>query len=162
MNRRVYLLGVGLALVALALAFTDWALSLRPGITEANVRRIRVGMTLGEVGALLGGRATKEITANPLSRVALEIKEDPKAPPRKRPVCGTSLRTASQEGGGRFAPWDYNLVRNLFSSRALRTWEGMQGVADVLFDEGGRVMDAKFWPRESNGPLACLRAWLGW
>ena len=34
MPRRVYLLGVGLALVALALAVTDWALSLQPGVTE--------------------------------------------------------------------------------------------------------------------------------
>jgi hypothetical protein len=55
MSRRVYLLGVGLALVALALAVTDWALSLRPGVTEANVRRIRVGMTLAEVEGILGG-----------------------------------------------------------------------------------------------------------
>src|SRR5437016_1246712 len=54
MSRRVYLLGVGLALVALALAVTDWALSLRPGVTEANVKRIRPGMTLAEVGALFG------------------------------------------------------------------------------------------------------------
>ena len=38
MSRRVYLLGLGVALVALALAFTDWALSLRPRVTEANVR----------------------------------------------------------------------------------------------------------------------------
>src|SRR5262249_10302590 len=54
MPRRVYLLGVGLALVALALAFTDWALSLRPGVTEANVKRIRPGMTLTDVEALMG------------------------------------------------------------------------------------------------------------
>jgi hypothetical protein len=50
----MYLLGVGLALVALALAVTDWALRLRPGVTEANVKRIRPGMTVGEVEALLG------------------------------------------------------------------------------------------------------------
>jgi hypothetical protein len=54
MSRRVYLLGVGLALVALALAVTDWALSLRYGVTEANYRRIRPGMTLEQVEAILG------------------------------------------------------------------------------------------------------------
>ena len=54
MPRGVYLLGVGLALVALALAFTDWALSLQPGVTEANVRRIRAGMTSWQVEAILG------------------------------------------------------------------------------------------------------------
>jgi hypothetical protein len=45
MSRGVFLLGVGVALVALGLAVTDWALSLLPGVTEANTRRIRVGMT---------------------------------------------------------------------------------------------------------------------
>jgi hypothetical protein len=54
MPRRVYLLGVGLAVVALALAFTDWALSLRLGVTEVNARRIRGGMTLAEVEAIFG------------------------------------------------------------------------------------------------------------
>jgi hypothetical protein len=60
MSRRVYLLGVGLALVALALAFTDWALGLRPGVTEANVKRIQTGMTLAEVEFLLGSWPTEE------------------------------------------------------------------------------------------------------
>jgi len=54
MPRRVYLLGVGLALVALALAVTDWALSLRPGVTETNAKRIRVGMTAEKVETILG------------------------------------------------------------------------------------------------------------
>jgi hypothetical protein len=60
MSRRVYLLGVGLALVALALAVTDWALSLQPGVTEANLKRIRPGMTLAEVETLLGSRPVGE------------------------------------------------------------------------------------------------------
>jgi hypothetical protein len=55
MPRLVYLSGVGVALVALALAFTDWALSLQPGVTEANARRIRPGMTKGQVEAVFGG-----------------------------------------------------------------------------------------------------------
>ena len=55
MSRRVFLLGLGLALVALALAFTDWVLSLQPGVTEANAKRIREGMTIEEVQAILGG-----------------------------------------------------------------------------------------------------------
>jgi hypothetical protein len=54
MPRHVYLLGVGLALVALALAVTDAALGPHPGITEANFRRIRPGMTLAEVEGILG------------------------------------------------------------------------------------------------------------
>ena len=54
MSRRLYLLGVGIALVALGLALADWVLSLQPGVTEANTRRIRPGMTFAEVEALLG------------------------------------------------------------------------------------------------------------
>jgi hypothetical protein len=56
MSRTVYLLGVGLALVALALAVTDWALGMRLGVTEANHRRIRPGMALQEVESVLGPR----------------------------------------------------------------------------------------------------------
>jgi hypothetical protein len=40
MSRRVYLLGIGLALVALAFVVTD-TLFWEPGLTEANARRIR-------------------------------------------------------------------------------------------------------------------------
>ena len=41
-------------LVVVALLLTDWLL-WEPGLTEDNVRRIRPGMTLAEVEALLGG-----------------------------------------------------------------------------------------------------------
>jgi hypothetical protein len=53
MSRWVYLLGVGLALVALALAVTDAAMGPEPGVTEANLARVR-GLTLAEVEALMG------------------------------------------------------------------------------------------------------------
>ena len=43
MPRLVYLSGAGLALVALAFVLTD-SLLWEPGVTEANVRRIRPGM----------------------------------------------------------------------------------------------------------------------
>src|SRR5262245_57281053 len=70
MSRWVYLLGVGLALVALALAFTDWALSLRPGVTEANARRIRHGMKLEEVETILGEHPHKEFMRAELRRLS--------------------------------------------------------------------------------------------
>ena len=71
-SRRVYLLGVGLALVALGLAFTDWALSFQPGVTEMNVRRIRPGMTLAEVEAIFGGQSSQLIRFPPCGLAALE------------------------------------------------------------------------------------------
>jgi hypothetical protein len=55
MPRRVYLLGLGASLVGLALAFTDRALGLQPGVTARNVRAIRPGMPLPDVEGLLGG-----------------------------------------------------------------------------------------------------------
>src|SRR5262245_20858533 len=54
MRRRAYLWLAGLALVALALLLTD-RLLWQPGLTEDNVRRLRPGMTLEQVEALLGG-----------------------------------------------------------------------------------------------------------
>jgi hypothetical protein len=118
MPRRVYLLGVGLALVALALALTDWALSLQPGVTEANFRRIRVGMTIEEVETLLGGPG--EIINQQL-------------------VC-----------------LDFH-------------WYGDTGLAVVALDRRGddqtwRVTESVWRPFYAPvpGPLARLRAWLGW
>ncbi len=61
MSRRVYLLGVGLTLIGLALGFTDWVLSLQPGVTEANARRIHHGMRLKDVEAILGGTAQRSM-----------------------------------------------------------------------------------------------------
>jgi hypothetical protein len=55
MSGRVYSLGIGIALVALAFLVTEAALGPRPGVTEVNARRIRPGMTMAEVEAVLGG-----------------------------------------------------------------------------------------------------------
>ena len=77
MSRRVYLLGIGLALMALAFAFTDWAVSLQPGVTEANVKRLRTGMPLSEVERILGRPADSEFRAPVLSW-----------PPQPRPYDG--------------------------------------------------------------------------
>jgi hypothetical protein len=55
MSGRVFLLGLGLTLVVLAFLLTDSVLCLRPGVTQPNAHRIRVGMTLREVRAILGG-----------------------------------------------------------------------------------------------------------
>jgi hypothetical protein len=56
MSKLAFRLGVGITLVALALVVTDQLLTppLTPGVTEANVNRLRVGMTVTEVEAILG------------------------------------------------------------------------------------------------------------
>src|SRR5262249_48288051 len=118
MPRLVYLLGVGVALVALAFVGIDLALSLRPGVTEANARRIREGMTLREVEIILGG------------------------PPSHR----QDIHGMPPGRGG-----------------AICFWSGQTGGVTVGLGDHGRVLGAS-WPRDRSapGPLARLRAWLGW
>ena len=55
-HRRALLWPAWVALVVGALPLTD-RLLWQPGLTEENVRRLRPGMTLAEVEALLGGPA---------------------------------------------------------------------------------------------------------
>jgi hypothetical protein len=57
MPRLVYLCGVALVLLAGAFLLAR-ELTWRPGVTADNVRRIKAGMTLEEVEALLGEEGT--------------------------------------------------------------------------------------------------------
>jgi hypothetical protein len=66
MSRRVYLLGVGLALVALAFVLTD-ALLWQAGVTEANVNRIRPGMSLEQAEGILGKATDARVLTKRLS-----------------------------------------------------------------------------------------------
>jgi hypothetical protein len=112
----VYLLGVGLALVALALAVTDWALSLQPGVTQRNVNRIRPGMTRAQVESILGNRGARA---------------------------------------------DYDGFLGGFNLR----WTGESGSVLVQFSRDGAAYEASWQASRigpSAGPLARLRAWLGW
>jgi outer membrane protein assembly factor BamE (lipoprotein component of BamABCDE complex) len=55
MGKRLFLLGVAIVAVALAFTVTDSLLvTLTAGVTEANVRRIRVGMSKPQVDRILG------------------------------------------------------------------------------------------------------------
>ena len=61
MPRLVYLTGLALLLLAITFLLTH-ELLWQPGVTEGNARRIRAGMALGDVEALLGGAAGQEIS----------------------------------------------------------------------------------------------------
>jgi hypothetical protein len=65
MPRTIFLLGVGIVLVAAAFVVTHEVVGPKPGPTAANARRIKVGMQLHEVEAILGGpgRATGSYTS---------------------------------------------------------------------------------------------------
>jgi hypothetical protein len=87
-----------------------------PGLTEDNVRRIRPGMTLLEVEALLGGPAADTFEM----------------------------------------PADYPAYRWQRESR------GEGAAVEVRCSADGRVMAGGGRGRRQPGPLARLRAWLGW
>ncbi len=55
MSQRVFVSGVAIILVALAFCLTNGILGPTPGPTEANARRIKVGMQMEAVAAILGG-----------------------------------------------------------------------------------------------------------
>jgi hypothetical protein len=61
MSRQVFLMGLGLTLVALALVLTDTLIAPAPGLTPQNVRRLRRGMTEVEVEALFGRDADRHL-----------------------------------------------------------------------------------------------------
>jgi hypothetical protein len=83
MSKHLPWLGAGIVLLALAVIAADRAFSLRPwdadekpgppqapiplrpGVTEVNVGRVKVGMTPKEVEAILGGPPTSGRIANP-------------------------------------------------------------------------------------------------
>ena len=128
MGRQVYLLGVGVALVAGVFVATEAALGPRPGVTEANMRKIKPGMTLSEVEVLLGG-------------------------PGRR-------------------GWTFGRLGGFVSKFV---WSGVDGQAEVTFYEPVNLVwpappspppsvlcNATFQRTAPPGPLACLRAWLGW
>jgi hypothetical protein len=119
MSRQLYLLGVGIVLVALAFAVTEAVLGPRPGITEANARRIRPGMMLREAEAILG----------------------------KRGLCGGTFVSRGGRGS------------------SLWLWDGADGtMVFILTDATDRIGTVTWIPgsESRSGPMARLRAWLGW
>ena len=123
MPRRVYLLGLGLALVALALAITDPVMGPSPGVTEANVRRIRVGMGMKEVAARLGGPGAPiwdgvAVGSSPAT---------PPAPPTGYLWCsdaGALLVWAGEDGRVQRASWMPSRQASPGLLQRLRAWLG--------------------------------------
>jgi hypothetical protein len=66
MSRRIFWLGVAIIVVGPAFVVTDAVLGPRPGPTEANARRVKKGMTLRDVEAILGGSGRADITFSDL------------------------------------------------------------------------------------------------
>ncbi len=104
MSRGVFLLGIAIAVVAVAFAVTDWLIAALPGVTEANVRRIRAGMTQAEVERLLGRR--RDFTHPTLVPSDLELCWESRH--------GTAVVRFSRDGlvkGARFIPQPASIHR---------------------------------------------------
>jgi hypothetical protein len=60
MSKQVYRLGIAVALVSLGFVVTNQLLTPPPGVTEVNVKRLRPGMTLDQIEAILGQRPERQ------------------------------------------------------------------------------------------------------
>jgi hypothetical protein len=153
MSRQVYLLGLGLALVALAFLLTE-ALLWRPGVTRANVRRVREGMTFREVQALLGDRPISLNWPTPAEMFgsgsvrALAFEPGPEVEPQ--PAEGRWLWSSDEDGATAIVRFDSRIrVRGKVEYQqpdpelwaVMRTWCGQKA------------------PQPDLG--ARLRSWLG-
>jgi hypothetical protein len=162
MARSVYWLGLGIAAVGLAFGLTSLCLGQRTRVSWANIQQIGPSMTRREVEALLGPSsrdplplwAKGVIQPGPAPRQEWPL-TGPRGPRMKFPPPGQAglvlVDGTVYEGDFRFPPV---------------VWHSDGGVLFVGFDEKGRVCKtvAMRGPCRNNasGPLARLRAWLGW
>jgi hypothetical protein len=138
MSGRVYLLGVGLVLVALAFIVTDRALPPTPGVTEVNVKRVKVGMTYGEVEDLLG-------SPDLIARMNGGLRSS-----RNQMEADIRDSDAVRAANGGFVVWP---------------WDGEEGTAVVYFGPDARAHKVTWMgadPPQGQSFFARLRAWLGW
>jgi outer membrane protein assembly factor BamE (lipoprotein component of BamABCDE complex) len=134
MSRQVYRLGLGIALVAMAFVLTEQLLR-RPCVTEANIRRIREGMTARQVEDILGPpNVCQPFTQSPRNQSYLSLED----------------RHASV-GRGRLVNWNWGTATSRHR-------------VFILFDEDGRVSEVEAIFRDEPSPpsvLTSLRACLG-
>jgi hypothetical protein len=146
MARSVFLLGLGIAAVGVAFGLLDLVIGPTPGVTEANVRRLRAGMSIEDVEAILGDSSPWLTYGGRVDRVKLKELCDP-------PPCVDVPR-----------------------DRVAATKEGDEGSAVVFLSTAGRVRWAEWHPyaagpgyvpfriRGATCPtfLSRLRSWAGW
>ena len=136
MSKQVFLLGIGLALVALAFAVTDRALRIpRDAWRWESARRIREGMTRADVERALGAPGNS--------------RQWPLDPDR---WCRHFLEVSA-------------VVFQAHHKQEIETWEFDGGTLVVCFLKGyGRVSWAQFVPDPPDPAPAFehARAWLGW
>jgi hypothetical protein len=155
MSKRVYFFGLAMSAVALAFVLAE-QLFWEPGVSAASVRRIRPGMTLAEVEAILGGPSDtdleNQIYAAPVAKA--DQKATAQMDDEADVVKVVSRRTRQLE----------EIHEELFADQVSngRVWKGDRGIATVQFDENDKVASARFDPETQAGLVYQLRSWLGW
>jgi hypothetical protein len=161
MSKRVYFFGLAIAVVALAFSLAD-QLFWEPGVSASNVRRIRPGMRLAEVEAILGGRSITDLIYDDVNSARTQTMI---ARNRQRDGGPDLDRKELEELHVVVIDVESPLLKSrLWSAQgtASRVWSGERGVAMVEFDERGRVKSACFDPFPQTGLLGQFHSWLGW
>ena len=159
MSKRVYFFGLAIVAVALAFVLAE-QLFWEPGVSASNVRRIRRGMNLAEVEAILGGRSDTDLEAAARSARLRWLVEEV----RKRieeEIQGEPFLSHGVLVSGQVVELEYDSSSG--TSRTSRVWwKGDRGTATVQFDENDKVESARFESSAQTGFLDSLRSLLGW
>jgi hypothetical protein len=131
-----------IALFATVMLLSVWALWPRTAITREDAARIREGMTLGEVEAILGGPARDESSGAPIAD------DDDAFDPKALPVPPRQQRMAEM----RFHIGD-----------GILEWRSDLVVVSVVLDSDGRVSHYcdQHTRRDYESISDMLRRWLG-
>jgi hypothetical protein len=157
MGRWAFLLGVVLVVTQPSFVHAD---SPRPGVTEANVKRIRPGMTMKEVTAILGPPEVEPIDPELYARVLRCLEETRRL---KKELQEERKRAPAKEGQqGRGRRFEYaELFDTPLKFLFYEVWKGDEGTVTV-WRYGDRVESVEFAPARQASPLDLLRALLGW
>jgi hypothetical protein len=154
-----WVVGGGLSASA-ALACAVWLYSTRTAITEDNAVRIKPGMTLAEVEAILGGPARLESTGPLAAELPWEDGDDDASHELREAVAPMWFRDGP--GGPRRLAWT-NIPGVRRPEPRARFWESNQEQIRVEFDEDGRVVRCEWQAvrRVYDHRLDPVRGWLG-
>jgi hypothetical protein len=144
-------------LIALAFALTTHVLDRQTGVTEANVKRIRTGMSLHEVQAVLGYAGTdlndeEEFESEEQFEECVEHIENLLDIP-----LGSTLRPGVYLIGSTWRRGEID-----WDGLSIREWKGPSGIARVLFRHQ-QVLLAGFIPSSASRPtlLQQVRSYFG-
>jgi hypothetical protein len=167
MRRWAFACGLALGVAAIALIIAD-RLIYPVDVTQADLGRIREGMTLEEVQAAFGGPATRVQRLRRIARLHEKWPGDRIHdgllfdPAGKQPAVPVEIISCRHDADG--VGWSPLILYKDGSTSWCREWHGRTGILVVQFDIDERARWFEFLPNSPRQPnlLDRLRAWLGW